>query len=98
DRIILMEGSVVETTFRQTPNQWHLPTFESKAKAAAGTCLLPFMPFSTGLAMSGTLPNPESLNPMSGTGSRAHVMLQNNVCLLFLLIVRIHRSYMILLC
>ena len=69
-----MEGRVVETTLRQTPNQRHLATFKSETKTAAGARLLPLVPFAARLAVTGTFAGTEPLDAMPRTRPRPHIV------------------------
>ena len=53
DRIILVKGGVVESAFRQSPNQRHLPAFEPEPNAAAGARLLSFVTFAARFSVTG---------------------------------------------
>src|SRR5581483_1875647 len=73
-RVILVKGSIVESAFRQSPNQWHLSAFKSEPKTSARARLLAFVTFAARLAVAGALANAESLHAMSRAGSRPQGM------------------------
>ena len=53
DRVMLLEGRVVEAALGQTPNQRHLAAFESESNAAAGARLLALVALAARLAVTG---------------------------------------------
>src|SRR5262249_2354427 len=53
--------NVSKAALRKTALQGHLAAFKAALKVITGTRLLPFMPFTGGLAVAGTHAAPESL-------------------------------------
>src|SRR5262249_8974544 len=74
NRITLVKSCVVESTFRQSPDQRHLSTFKSQTETSARASLLSFVPFATGLAVARAFSAAESLYPMTRTRPWAQIM------------------------
>src|SRR6266404_4521862 len=49
--IMLVKGRIVESAFRQSSNQRHLPAFETQSNAPTRTRLLPLVTLAAGLSM-----------------------------------------------
>src|SRR6266576_2647630 len=67
DRVPLVKGGVVKSTFGQSPNERHLPTFESESNATAGARFLSFMTFAARLSVSRTFAAAEAFDAMPRT-------------------------------
>src|SRR5207248_332901 len=80
DRVILVEGGVVETALGQTPDQRHLAAFESEPNAAAGPGLLAFVPLAAGLAVARAFAAAEPFHAVLRAGPRPHVMKADHDC------------------
>src|SRR5437762_6583960 len=62
--IAFVESCVVKSALGQSPDQRHLPAFESETEASARSRLLTFVAFAAGFAVAGTLTTAEAFDPM----------------------------------
>src|SRR5436305_1261166 len=74
NRIRSAKSRVVESTLWQSPDQWHLSTFESETKTSSRASLLPFVSFAAGFAVARAFAAAESFHPMTRTGTQTQVM------------------------
>src|SRR6266699_2000149 len=95
DRVVLMKGGIVEPALWQSPDQRHLPAFESEPDAAARTRFLSLMTLAACLSMPGTFTATKPLDTMSRTGTRPQVMKMHHDCSAFPSPVRIPRTFKI---
>src|SRR5216684_4206120 len=95
DRVPLVKGRVVKSTLGQSPNERHLPTFESESNAAAGACLLSFMTFAARLSVSRTFAAAEAFDAMPRTRTRPQIMKTHHVGSAFPSLDRIPRTFRI---
>jgi hypothetical protein len=58
------ERRVVESTFWQPPDKWHLTTFEPEPDAPPRTSFLSLMTFTAGFSVTGTFAASEAFHPM----------------------------------
>src|SRR6476659_11447073 len=69
-----MKSRVVESALGQSPNQRHLPAFESETEASARARLLPLVAFATGFAVPGTFTAAKALHSMPCSRTRPQIM------------------------
>src|SRR5207244_11340692 len=74
NRVTFVKCSIVESALWQTPNQRHLPAFESKPDTSARTRLLALGPLPAGFSMSRAFPATQAFYAMSGTWPRRQIM------------------------
>jgi hypothetical protein len=79
NRVTLVKCRIVESAFWQSPNQRHLPAFESKPDTSAGARLLALGPLAAAFSMSRTLAAPEAFYTMAGAGTRSQIMKVQHV-------------------
>src|ERR1700731_2007297 len=73
-----MKSGVVESAFRQTTDQRHLPAFKTQPNTATRPRLLTFVAFPTGFAVTGTFATTQALDPVSRARTWTQIMQANH--------------------
>src|ERR1700730_617303 len=95
DCVPLVKGRVVKSTLGQSPNERHLPTFESESNTATGARFLSFVTFATRLSVSGTFAAAEAFDAMPRTRTCPQIMKTHHVGSAFPSLDRIPRTFRI---
>src|SRR5439155_15348528 len=69
-----VKSCIIKAALGQSPNQRHLPAFESETETPPRARFLAFVTFATGFAVPGTFAATEPLHPMPCPRTRLQIM------------------------